>query len=73
MKLGDLVRCKFQPGSSGYNTKTGCMKPMRYHIKGEFGIIVGKRDELSGLVYFPKFAYQHVLAWGALELINGNR
>ena len=36
IKIGSLVRCKFQPTSSGYNTKTGCMKPMLYHIKEEW-------------------------------------
>ena len=69
MKVGDLV----QPGSRGYDTKTGCMKPMRYHIKGEYGIIVGMRDELSALVYFPKFGYQHPVSWRALELIDESR
>lgn len=73
MKVGELVRCKFQPGSSGYNTKTGCMKPMRHHIKGELGIVVGNRDELSDTVYFPKFSYTHTISRGSLELISENR
>ena len=71
--IGDLVRCNYQPSASGYNTKTGCMKPMRYHIKGEVGIIVDHRDELSVVVNFPKFGYEHSLAQRALELISGNR
>ena len=73
MKVGELVRCKFQPGSSGYDTKTGCMKPMLHHIKDELGLIIGKRDELSGVVYFPKFEYTHTISWRALEVISASR
>jgi hypothetical protein len=73
MKLGSLVRCNFQPSSRGYDTSNGCMKPMPHHIKGEFGIITGRRDELSVIVYFPKFSYEHTLAHRALEVINESR
>tara|TARA_R110000765_G_scaffold247319_1_gene349268 strand:+ start:577 stop:834 length:258 start_codon:yes stop_codon:yes gene_type:complete len=73
VKVGNLVRCKFQPMSSGYNTKTGCMKPMLYHIKEEVGLVIGERDELSVIVYFPKFAYEHTISRKSLELINGSR
>tara|TARA_R110002110_G_scaffold159572_5_gene357449 strand:- start:289 stop:522 length:234 start_codon:yes stop_codon:yes gene_type:complete len=71
LKIGDLVRCKFQPSSSGYNTKTGSMKPMLHHIKGEVGIVVGHRDELAAVVYFPKFEYEHYISWRSLEAISG--
>ena len=73
IKIGSLVRCKFQPTSSGYNTKTGCMKPMLYHIKEELGFVVGERDELSVIVYFPKFSYEHTISRKSLEIINESR
>jgi|TARA_E500000305_G_scaffold28854_1_gene21971 hypothetical protein len=73
MKIGDLVRCNYQPKSSGYNTKTGCMKPMLHHIKGELGIIIRYKDELSAVVYFPQFEYEHPLSRRALESVNESR
>ena len=73
MQVGDLVRCNYQPGSSGYNTKTGCMKSMPHHIKGELGIIVRRYDELAVVVYFSQFDYEHSLAHRALELVSESR
>jgi len=73
VKIGDLVRCNYQPGSSGYNTATGCMKPMLHRIKDELGIIVRYRDELSAVVYFPQFGYEHPLSRKTLELISESR
>ena len=67
------MRCNYQPSSSGYNTKTGCMKPMLHHIKEELGIIVRIVDEIAVVVYFPQFAYEHPLAHRALELVNESR
>jgi hypothetical protein len=49
------------------------MKPMLHHIKEEIGLVVGERDELSVIVYFPKFKYEHPCARKSLELIDGNR
>jgi hypothetical protein len=73
MKVGNLVRCKFQPKSSGYDTKTGCMKPMLYQIKEEIGLVVREKDHLSVVVYFPKFKYEHPCSRKSLELINESR
>ena len=73
MKVGNLVRCKFQPTSSGYDTKTGCMKPMLHQIKEEIGIVVREKDHLSVVVYFPKFKYEHACSRKRLEIINGSR
>lgn len=73
MQVGDIVRCKFQPTSSGYDTKTGCMKPMLHHIKEELGIFMGAKDEWAGIVFFPQFNYQHYIAFKSLELISASR
>ena len=73
MKVGNLVRCLFQPGSSGYDDKTTSMMPMLYHIKGELGIYIRHRDKSSGSVLFPQFGYEHVIAWSALEIISESR
>ena len=70
MKVGYIVRCKFQPSSSGYNTKTGCLKPMLYHIEEELGILIGARDKHSGIVFFPQFNYQHYIAYRSLEVVS---
>lgn len=73
MKQGDLVRCNYQPSSSRYNTKTGCMMPMLHYIKGQLGIIVRRHRPGSAVVYFPQFGYEHPLAYRALELVNEDR
>ena len=69
MKVGDLVRCVWQPRSSAYVKGVGCI-PMKYHIKGELGIIVRYRDRHTSEVLFPQFGYEHVLARGVLEVIS---
>ena len=69
MKVGDLVRCMWQPRTSGYVEGVGCL-PMKYRIKGELGIIVRHRDGASTAVLFPQFGYEHVLANSVLEVIR---
>jgi hypothetical protein len=70
MKVGNLVRCKFQPTTSGYDTKTGCMKPMLHQIKEEIGVVIRERDHLSVVVYFPQFNYEHPCSRKALEVMD---
>lgn len=70
MNIGDLVRCNYQPGSSGYDDKTKTMVPMKYHIKGELGLVVGLRHDGASVVLFAGFGYEHVLSHSALELIS---
>ena len=69
MKVGDLVRCVWQPRGSEVDKKTQCVLPMKYEIKGECGIII-RRDKGSNIVMFPKFVYEHSLADSALELLG---
>lgn len=73
MKTGDLVRCLYQPKSSGYDSINGCMIPMPYTIKGELGFYVKHRDSRSGTVLFPRFGYEHTIAWSALQVICESR
>ena len=69
MKVGDLVRCVWQPRASGIDKKTQCVLPMKYEIKGEYGIIV-RRNKGFNIVMFPKFVYEHPLVDSALELLG---
>ena len=71
MKAGDLVMCKFQPKSSGYNRDTGTVMPMVHQIKGALGIYVEHAHfENAGVVLFPQFGYEHTVAWSALEVMT---
>ena len=72
MKVGDLVKCTWQPRSSGYVKGAGCL-PMKHTIKGEMGIYVKHRDDGSGIVLFPQIGYEHTLAWSVLEVISESR
>lgn len=73
MKVGDLVKCNWQPGTS--HIENDCAVPMKFIIKGEIGIIIGKRDQRHigssyNLVLFPKFGYKHTLSDHALDLLS---
>tara|TARA_R100000008_G_C3582105_1_gene169297 strand:- start:583 stop:729 length:147 start_codon:yes stop_codon:yes gene_type:complete len=48
---------------------------MKFIIKGEIGIIIGRReqrymDSSYNVVLFPKFGYKHTLSDSALDLLN---
>jgi hypothetical protein len=73
VEVGDLVKCNWQPGSS--HIEDDCAVPMKFIIKGEIGIIIGKReqrymDSSYNVVLFPKFDYKHTLSDSALDLLN---
>ena len=70
MQVGDLVKCVWQPRSSGYDSKRQCVLPMEHIIEGKWGIYIKDRDDNSGVVLFPHLGYTHTLAWTALEVIN---
>ena len=67
MKVGDLVRCTWQPRSS--RVTNDCAMPMEHTIKDEFGIIV-KQWKHYYKVLFPQFGYTHDLSSGALEVVS---
>ena len=73
MKVGDLVKCNWQPATS--HIEDDCAVPMKFVIKGEIGIIIGKRaqrymDSSYNVVLFPKFGYKHTLSDSALDLLG---
>ena len=67
MKVGDLVRCTWQPGSS--RIENDCAIPMEHTIKGELGIIVRQHKHYHR-VLFPKFGYEHDLSKNAIEVLK---
>ena len=71
MKIGDLVKCVWQPSTSKYVEGVGCI-PMKYTIEGEFGIIIKQKLHYH-YVLFPRFGYMHQLSDSALEAINESR
>ena len=68
MKVGDLIKCLFQPSTSA--VENGCAMPMEHHIEGEFGIVVKVRPVGIHRILFPQFGYEHDLSSSALEIIN---
>ena len=74
MKVGDMVRCLFQPRCGGYDPEREVLNSMDLTLKGELGIIVRTRDEHSSQVMFPQLGgYTHPLAHGVLEVISESR
>ena len=74
MKVGDLVRCTWQPSCSG--VKNDCVLPMKHTIKGEVGIIesVGREEYPRYLIMFPQLGgYAHNLSPRAFEVISESR
>ena len=71
MKVGDLVRCKFQPRSGGYDLATNRLLPMEHIIENQLGIIVKEddryRDTPRFRVLFTHFGYEHTLVQTVLE------
>ena len=67
MRVGDLVRCTWQPRTS--KVVNDCCIPMDHTIKGEFGVIV-QQNAYCHVILFPQFGYEHDLAPSAFEVIN---
>jgi len=73
MKVGDLVRCVWQPTTS--RVENDCALPMKHTIKGELGLITdvyhsryGDRDRYK--IAFPQLGYAHTLSDSAFEVIK---
>ena len=66
MKVGDLVRCKWQPGSS--HIENGAAVQMKHYIKGELGIIVLQHKHYYR-VSFPQLGYEHDLSKRTIEVL----
>jgi len=72
MKVGDLVRCTFQPQSAGFEEGRGFL-PMPHAIKGQIGVVRAIHDPVRSryLVMFPGCGgYTHTLALSALERLG---
>ena len=72
MKVGDLVRCVWQPRGSGVDRETQCVLPMKHTIKGEIGLIVRQFSHYH-VVLFPALGYEHSLSTCAIEVISESR
>ena len=70
VKIGDLVKCIWQPGTSHIENDRAV--PLNITIKGEVGIIVRQNDELN-VVFFPQFTHEQPLASRVLEIISESR
>jgi len=71
VKVGDLVRCTWQPGVRGVVNNIAI--PIEHIIKGEFGIVVGV-DPHRAAISFPSCGgYIHRLSRRAYEVLNENR
>jgi|1_EtaG_2_1085319.scaffolds.fasta_scaffold05490_4 hypothetical protein len=69
MKIGDLVRCLFQPSTAKYVKGVGCI-PMKHDIKGQIGVITGFRNEGVAWVLFPHLGYRHPISHSGIEVIS---
>ena len=74
LKVGDMVRCLFQPRAS-WDAETQTAGKMEYHLQNEMGIVVevhSRCDHLR-LILFPQFGYTQPIAISALEMICEGR
>ena len=67
MKVGDLVRCVWQPRARC--VENGRAMPMECTIKGEMGLIIRQHAHYN-VVAFLHLDYVHDLAAPALEVIS---
>ena len=70
MKVGDLVKCIWQPGISHIENDRAV--PLNITIKDELGIIVQQADELN-IVFFPHLTHEQPLSSRVLEIVNESR
>ena len=74
MKVGDLVRCIWQPNVSHID-ENDCAVSMKLTIKGEVGLITEVHhskysDGVRYQVTFPQLGYTHPLSDSAFEVIS---
>ena len=70
MKIGDAVRCHFQPRCGGWDERKKAFIKMRYTLKGEMGIITHAFADMRFTVLFPHLGYEHTLAFSTLEVVS---
>ena len=75
MKVGDLVRCTWQPKTA--IVEKDDLVPLKHKLKGELGIITEVRKLVSGgshwLITFPQCRHTHTLSRRAFEVISESR
>ena len=71
MKVGDLVRCTFQPTTS-YIDKNNCAVPMEYAIKDLMGIVIKIRSNGIHRILFPQFGYEHDISTSGFDVIGAS-
>ena len=69
MKVGDLVKCTWQPRA---DFQKGSLAPMLHTIKDEIGIII-RQTKSYNIVLFPRLGYEHHLVAGSLEVVSEGR
>ena len=78
MKVGDLVRCNFQPRVGEYNKeKQGFIFDSMPTLKNKLGIIVQKTDYYRSTarfrVLFTHIGYEHTFVETVLERVSESR
>jgi hypothetical protein len=71
VKVGDLVRCIWQPRAS--DTENSQCVLLHLQLKGEIGVVEKERSPGTYLVFFPRYGYRHPLSADAVEVISENR
>jgi len=71
VKVGDLVRCIWQPEVSRIENDHCTM--LHLPLKGEVGIVEEERNPGTFFILFPRFGYRHPLCADALEVISESR
>ena len=69
MKVGDLVRCTWQPKTAGYIQDVGCID-MKHNIKGQVGIVRHVEDGRARVMFPGRGGYTHRLAFTVLERLG---
>ena len=71
MKVGDLVRCIWQPGVSHIENDQCVL--LHLQLKGEIGIVEKERNPGTYFIFFPRYGYRHPLSANAVEIISEDR
>ena len=70
MKVGDLVRCTWQPRTEKVDPITGNCIEMKHVILNKLGIITKIFDGRVYTIFFPDIGIEHPLATSAFEVIS---
>ncbi len=71
MKVGDLVRCIWQPKVSRIENDHCTM--LHLPLKGEIGVVEAEHNPGIYSIFFPRFGYRHPLCANAVEVISEDR